>query len=134
MRIPDTASSNHITETYSHQTSEHCLHLTQRVHKTHDSTNTWQNVLSHADISSEILVYFWNDGHNISTNSTTEATCPPWSWAVYFWSVHRHLLVCQQVTGNHQATLGSFQHSLTQYSWNKIRNVTPIRIQNLHMR
>ena len=74
-----------------------------------------------------MFMNFWNDGHNISTYSTTEATCPPWSWTVYFWYVHGHLLVCQQVTGNHQATLGAFSHSLTQYSWNKIRNATPMR-------
>nr|XP_022306599.1 uncharacterized protein LOC111112988 [Crassostrea virginica] len=41
--------------------------------------------------------------------------------------------VCQQMTGNLQAALFSYQQSLTQYPWNKIQNATQMRIQDLHI-
>ena len=40
--------------------------------------------------------------------------------------------ICQQMTGNHQSALFSFQRSLTQYPWHKIQNATRMRIQDLH--
>ncbi|XP_078320208.1 uncharacterized protein LOC144621267 [Crassostrea virginica] len=41
--------------------------------------------------------------------------------------------ICQQMTGNLQAALYSYQQSLTQYPWNKIHNATLMRIQDLHI-
>ncbi|XP_078340078.1 uncharacterized protein LOC111110067 isoform X2 [Crassostrea virginica] len=41
--------------------------------------------------------------------------------------------ICQQMTGNLQAALYSYQQSLTQYPWNKIHNATQMRIQDLHI-
>nr|XP_022307307.1 uncharacterized protein LOC111113367 [Crassostrea virginica] len=41
--------------------------------------------------------------------------------------------ICQQMTGNLQAALYSYQQSLTQFPWNKIQNVTQMRIQDLHI-
>ncbi|XP_078321058.1 uncharacterized protein LOC144621519 [Crassostrea virginica] len=40
--------------------------------------------------------------------------------------------ICQQMTGNLQAALHSYQQSLTQFPWNKIQNATQMRIQELH--
>lgn len=62
MKIPDTVQYQVIT---LQKLSEHCFYLTQRVHK-HTIQQIdiyyWQNILSHADISSEVWEYFWNDG------------------------------------------------------------------------
>nr|XP_022287810.1 uncharacterized protein LOC111100341 [Crassostrea virginica] len=41
--------------------------------------------------------------------------------------------ICQQMTGNLQAALYSYQQSITQYPWNKIQNATQMRIQDLHI-
>nr|XP_022302108.1 uncharacterized protein LOC111110067 [Crassostrea virginica] len=41
--------------------------------------------------------------------------------------------ICQQMTGNLQAALYSYQQSLTQYPWNTIDNATQMRIQDLHI-
>nr|XP_022310868.1 uncharacterized protein LOC111116160 [Crassostrea virginica] len=41
--------------------------------------------------------------------------------------------ICQQMTGNLQAALYSYQQSLTQYPWNKIQNATQMRIQDLYI-
>ncbi|XP_078322106.1 uncharacterized protein LOC111112406 [Crassostrea virginica] len=41
--------------------------------------------------------------------------------------------ICQQMTGNFQAALYSYQQSLTQFQSNKIQNVTLMRIQDLHI-
>ena len=41
--------------------------------------------------------------------------------------------ICQQMTGNLQAALYSYQQSLTQFPWHKIKNVTQMRIQDLHI-
>ncbi|XP_078321985.1 uncharacterized protein LOC111112408 [Crassostrea virginica] len=41
--------------------------------------------------------------------------------------------ICQQMTGNHQAALYSYQQSLTQFPFHKIQNVTQMRIQDLHI-
>nr|XP_022304030.1 uncharacterized protein LOC111111375 [Crassostrea virginica] len=41
--------------------------------------------------------------------------------------------ICQQMTGNLQAALYSYQQSLTQFPLNKIQNVTQMRIQDLHI-
>ncbi|XP_078340385.1 uncharacterized protein LOC144617476 [Crassostrea virginica] len=41
--------------------------------------------------------------------------------------------ICQQMTGNLQAALYSYQQSLTQYPLNKIHNATQMRIQDLHI-
>nr|XP_022297549.1 uncharacterized protein LOC111106950 [Crassostrea virginica] len=41
--------------------------------------------------------------------------------------------ICQQMTGNLQAALHSFQHSLTQFQWNGIQNATQMRIRDLHI-
>nr|XP_022304026.1 uncharacterized protein LOC111111372 [Crassostrea virginica] len=41
--------------------------------------------------------------------------------------------ICQQMTGNLQAALYSYQQSLTQFPLNKIQNATQIRIQDLHI-
>ncbi|XP_078320259.1 uncharacterized protein LOC144621307 [Crassostrea virginica] len=41
--------------------------------------------------------------------------------------------ICQQMTGNLQAALYSYQQSITQYPWNKIQNATQLRIQDLHI-
>ncbi|XP_078320645.1 uncharacterized protein LOC111113367 [Crassostrea virginica] len=41
--------------------------------------------------------------------------------------------ICQQMTGNHQTALYSYQQSITQYPWHKIQNVTQMRIQDLHI-
>nr|XP_022313935.1 uncharacterized protein LOC111118661 [Crassostrea virginica] len=41
--------------------------------------------------------------------------------------------ICQQMTGNLQAALFSYQQSCIQYPWNKIQNATQIRIQDLHI-
>lgn len=62
MKIPDTVQYQVIT---LQKLSEHCFHLTRRVHKhTTQQINVyyWQNILSHADIGSKVWVYFWNDG------------------------------------------------------------------------
>ncbi|XP_078318048.1 uncharacterized protein LOC111119501 isoform X2 [Crassostrea virginica] len=40
--------------------------------------------------------------------------------------------ICQQMTGNLQAALFSYQKSLTQYPWNRIHTASQMRIQNLH--
>nr|XP_022304025.1 uncharacterized protein LOC111111371 [Crassostrea virginica] len=40
--------------------------------------------------------------------------------------------ICQQMTGNLQAALYSYQQSLTQFPWNNIQNATQMRIQDLH--
>nr|XP_022329799.1 uncharacterized protein LOC111128479 [Crassostrea virginica] len=40
--------------------------------------------------------------------------------------------ICQQMTGNLQAALHSFHHSLTQLPYNKIQSATQMRIQDLH--
>nr|XP_034314515.1 uncharacterized protein LOC117684856 [Crassostrea gigas] len=39
--------------------------------------------------------------------------------------------ICQQITGNLQAALYSYQQSLTQYPWNKIQAATQSRIQDI---
>ncbi|XP_034314499.2 uncharacterized protein [Magallana gigas] len=39
--------------------------------------------------------------------------------------------ICQQITGNLQAALYSYQQSLTQYPWNKIQTATQRRIQDM---
>ncbi|XP_052679189.1 uncharacterized protein LOC128159990 [Crassostrea angulata] len=39
--------------------------------------------------------------------------------------------ICQQITGNLQAALYSYQQSLTQYSWNQIQTATQRRIQDM---
>ncbi|XP_078321533.1 uncharacterized protein LOC144621721 [Crassostrea virginica] len=41
--------------------------------------------------------------------------------------------ICQQMTGNHQAALYSYQQSLTQYPMNAIQNATLMRIQDLQI-
>nr|XP_022302102.1 uncharacterized protein LOC111110060 [Crassostrea virginica] len=41
--------------------------------------------------------------------------------------------ICQQMTGNLQAALYSYQQSLTQYPVHKIHNATQMRIQDLHI-
>nr|XP_022305590.1 uncharacterized protein LOC111112403 isoform X2 [Crassostrea virginica] len=41
--------------------------------------------------------------------------------------------ICQQMTGDLQAALYSYQQSLTQYPFNKIQNATQMRIQDLHI-
>ena len=41
--------------------------------------------------------------------------------------------ICQEMTGNLQAALYSYQQSLTQYPSNKIHNATQMRIQDLHI-
>nr|XP_022304020.1 uncharacterized protein LOC111111367 isoform X1 [Crassostrea virginica] len=41
--------------------------------------------------------------------------------------------ICQQMTGNLQAALYSYQQSITQYPFNKIQNATQMRIQDLHI-
>ncbi|XP_022305144.2 uncharacterized protein LOC111112110 [Crassostrea virginica] len=41
--------------------------------------------------------------------------------------------ICQQMTGNLQAALYSYQQSLTQYPWNKIQTATHTRIRDLHI-
>nr|XP_022315974.1 uncharacterized protein LOC111119782 [Crassostrea virginica] len=41
--------------------------------------------------------------------------------------------ICQQMTGNLQGALYSYQQSLTQYPWNKIHNATKMRIKDLHI-
>ena len=41
--------------------------------------------------------------------------------------------ICQQMTGNLQAALYSYQQSLTQYPTHKIHNATQMRIQDLHI-
>nr|XP_022305610.1 uncharacterized protein LOC111112421 [Crassostrea virginica] len=41
--------------------------------------------------------------------------------------------ICQQMTGNHQAALYSYQQSLTQYPLHNIQNATQMRIQDLHI-
>nr|XP_022302105.1 uncharacterized protein LOC111110064 [Crassostrea virginica] len=41
--------------------------------------------------------------------------------------------ICQQMTGNLQVALYSYQRSLTQYPYNKIHNATQMRIQDLHI-
>ncbi|XP_022315411.2 uncharacterized protein LOC111119498 [Crassostrea virginica] len=40
--------------------------------------------------------------------------------------------ICQQMTGNLQAALFSYQKSLTQYPWNGIHTASQMRIQDLH--
>nr|XP_022315410.1 uncharacterized protein LOC111119496 [Crassostrea virginica] len=40
--------------------------------------------------------------------------------------------ICQQMTGNFQAAMFSYQQSLKQYPWNNIQSATHIRIQDLH--
>ena len=40
--------------------------------------------------------------------------------------------ICQQMTGNHQAALYSYEQSLRQEPFNKIHNATRLRIQDLH--
>nr|XP_034333398.1 uncharacterized protein LOC117691423 [Crassostrea gigas] len=42
--------------------------------------------------------------------------------------------ICQQITGNLQAALYSYQQSLRQYQFHKIRTATLQRIQDLHLR
>nr|XP_034314336.1 uncharacterized protein LOC117684805 [Crassostrea gigas] len=39
--------------------------------------------------------------------------------------------ICQQITGNLQAALYSYQQSLTQYPWNRIQTATQRRIQDI---
>nr|XP_034314499.1 uncharacterized protein LOC105322764 [Crassostrea gigas] len=39
--------------------------------------------------------------------------------------------ICQQITGNLQAALYSYQQSLTQFQWNKIQDATQRRIQDM---
>ncbi|XP_022305597.2 uncharacterized protein LOC111112410 [Crassostrea virginica] len=41
--------------------------------------------------------------------------------------------ICQQITGNLNAALHSYQQSLTQYPLHKLQNVTLMRIQDLHI-
>ena len=41
--------------------------------------------------------------------------------------------ICQQMTGNLQSALYSYQRSLTQYPCNKVYNATQMRIQDLHI-
>nr|XP_022307987.1 uncharacterized protein LOC111113988 [Crassostrea virginica] len=41
--------------------------------------------------------------------------------------------ICQQMTGNLQAALYSYQQSITQFPWHKIQNATQLRIQDLHI-
>nr|XP_022338953.1 uncharacterized protein LOC111134323 [Crassostrea virginica] len=41
--------------------------------------------------------------------------------------------ICQQLSGNHQAALDSFQHILTHFPWSSIRTATQMRIQDLHI-
>ncbi|XP_078322093.1 uncharacterized protein LOC111115739 [Crassostrea virginica] len=41
--------------------------------------------------------------------------------------------ICQQMTGNLQAALYSYQQSITQYPLHKIQNATHMRIQDLHI-
>nr|XP_022310280.1 uncharacterized protein LOC111115735 [Crassostrea virginica] len=41
--------------------------------------------------------------------------------------------ICQQMTGNLQSALYSYQQSITQFPWNKIQNATQLRIQDLHI-
>ena len=41
--------------------------------------------------------------------------------------------ICQQMTGNLQAALFSYQQSLTQYTWNRIHTASQLRIQDLHI-
>ena len=41
--------------------------------------------------------------------------------------------ICQQMTGNLQAALHSFQHSLTQFPFNRIQTATQMRIHDLHI-
>ncbi|XP_078321056.1 uncharacterized protein LOC111112988 isoform X3 [Crassostrea virginica] len=41
--------------------------------------------------------------------------------------------ICQQMTGNLQAALYSYQQSITQYPWHTIQNATQMRIQDLHI-
>ncbi|XP_022304023.2 uncharacterized protein LOC111112988 isoform X4 [Crassostrea virginica] len=41
--------------------------------------------------------------------------------------------ICQQMIGNPQAALYSYQQSITQYPFNKIQNATQLRIQDLHI-
>ncbi|XP_078318050.1 uncharacterized protein LOC144620614 [Crassostrea virginica] len=41
--------------------------------------------------------------------------------------------ICQQMTGNLQDALFSYEQSRTQYPWNKSRNATQMRIQDLHI-
>ena len=40
--------------------------------------------------------------------------------------------ICQQMTGNSQAALFSYQQSRTQYPWSKIQDATKMRIQNIN--
>ena len=57
MKIPDTVQYQVIT---LQKLSEHCFHITQRVHKhTTRQINVyyWQNILSHADISKRVWEY-----------------------------------------------------------------------------
>ena len=41
--------------------------------------------------------------------------------------------ICQQLSGNHQAALDSFQHILTHFPWSRVQAVTQMRIQDLHI-
>nr|XP_022315413.1 uncharacterized protein LOC111119500 [Crassostrea virginica] len=41
--------------------------------------------------------------------------------------------ICQQMSGNLQAALFSYQQSCTQYPWNRIQNATQMRTQDLHI-
>nr|XP_022317032.1 uncharacterized protein LOC111120514 [Crassostrea virginica] len=41
--------------------------------------------------------------------------------------------ICHKMTGNLQAALHSFQHSLTQFPFHKIQSATQMRIQDLHI-
>ena len=63
---PDTVSSSHITKKYIRNTSDHGFYITQHVHY-HRPQQTdvycWQNVLSYAEISSQVWVYIWRDVH-----------------------------------------------------------------------
>eukprot|EP00105_Crassostrea_gigas_P037692 XP_019921840.1 PREDICTED: uncharacterized protein LOC105326143 isoform X1 [Crassostrea gigas] len=45
-----------------------------------------------------------------------------------YWEI---LGICQQITGNLQAALYSYQQSLTQYPWNNIQGATQRRIQDM---
>lgn len=113
MKIPDTIQYQVIT---LQKLSEHCFHITQRVHKhTTRQINVyyWQNILSHADISKRVSEYY---------RSTMILKC------IFMISTQTSVICHQRVRGTHQATLGSFQHSLSQYPWNIIRNTTPMRI------
>nr|XP_022305146.1 uncharacterized protein LOC111112112 [Crassostrea virginica] len=51
-------------------------------------------------------------------------------WRDISWEI---LGICQQMTGNLQAALYSYQQSITQYPWNKIQNATHTRIRDLHI-